>query len=132
MMTEAYTTIENTMLYYGNEETDKIGAHFSFNFFLITDIQPQSNAKEIVTQIKRWLTYMPLDYTANWVVSDSRTYYAFYYGFLHFSICFKCALPSSLQLEHSVSRPARSRQHLHCRIPLHRLLRTTCPTHLLY
>lgn len=67
MMTESYSEIDNLFPYYGNDTTD--GAHFTFNFWFITKIFKSSSARDIKYQIDRWFTYMPLRYTANWVVS---------------------------------------------------------------
>lgn len=65
IMTESATTMTNVMLYYGNEETGEIGAHFSFNFNLLGTF---SSAKSVVDSVLYWLDYMPTIYTANWLV----------------------------------------------------------------
>lgn len=69
-MTEAYTTLENTMLYYGNADQTRHGAHFSFNFILITDLNVDSSAQDFVNAVKKWMKVMPSQYTANWVVCN--------------------------------------------------------------
>lgn len=66
-MTEAYTDIENTMLFYGNGSV--LGAQFTFNFEMISYLDSTSNARDVVDIINKWLAYMPVQYTANWVVS---------------------------------------------------------------
>ncbi|XP_025831773.1 maltase 1-like isoform X2 [Agrilus planipennis] len=66
LMTEGYTDISTTMLYYGNETAD--GAHFTFNFFFITNTTSRSTANEIASVIKRWFQYMPNGRVPNWVV----------------------------------------------------------------
>jgi alpha-glucosidase len=66
-MTEAYSSIQLTMKYYGNETSE--GSHMPFNFGLITDVNEYSSAKDYKFFTDRWLTYMPLGKTANWVVS---------------------------------------------------------------
>lgn len=66
MMTEAYTSLENTMKYY--TDGNRIGAHFTFNFFFITDVVESSNTAEIVEVIDKWITNMPEGCIANWVV----------------------------------------------------------------
>lgn len=65
-MTESATDIEKLMMYYGNEETGELGAHFSFNFNLLGTY---TNARDIVSTINYWNAYMPVSYTANWLVS---------------------------------------------------------------
>lgn len=67
MITEAYTSIENTMKYYGDET--KPGAHFSFNFGLITNLNDSSKAAAFNDTINEWLSNMPNGKWANWVVS---------------------------------------------------------------
>lgn len=66
-MTESGTYIDKVMLYYGNEETGEVGAHFSFNFFLLGSF---TNAQDLVDAINYWNSYMPIAYTANWLVSN--------------------------------------------------------------
>lgn len=72
MLAEAYANIYNTMRYYGDEK-GRIGAHFPFNFDFITSLSANSNARDFVYVILRWLTYMPRGQVANWVVSTSFT-----------------------------------------------------------
>jgi len=66
MITEAYTSIENTMRYYGNET--KLGADFPFNFGLI-ELNDYSNATKFNDVVYNWLDNMPEGKCANWVVS---------------------------------------------------------------
>lgn len=66
-MTEAYTNLENTMLYYGDGERE--GAHFTFNFFLITDLNLKSTAQDIKKAIMKWMDNLPANHIPNWVVS---------------------------------------------------------------
>ncbi|KAF5286038.1 hypothetical protein FQR65_LT12973 [Abscondita terminalis] len=68
IMTEAYTDINNTMKYYGN--TTSKGAHFTFNFQLITKLNGTSNAKDIVNAVNEWITHIPQQYTSNWVLGN--------------------------------------------------------------
>lgn len=70
LMTEAYTTLENTMLYYGNADQTRHGAHFSFNFILITDLNVDSSAQGFVNAVQKWMKVMPSQYTANWVLGN--------------------------------------------------------------
>lgn len=67
MMIEAYSNITMTMKYY------VYGAHFPFNFGLITDTNKDSKPADFKRMIDRWMLNMPvLDGTANWVVSRAR------------------------------------------------------------
>ncbi|XP_077296029.1 maltase A1-like isoform X2 [Arctopsyche grandis] len=68
ILTEAYASIENTMRYYGNGE--KEGSHMPFNFALIENVNEFSTAKDIKFYTDRWMTYMPLGKTANWVIGN--------------------------------------------------------------
>ncbi|GLV31401.1 Maltase B1 [Carabus blaptoides fortunei] len=68
MMTESYTTIEKNMRFYGNATHD--GAHFPFNFDLITDLTINSTADDYVSVINKWLNHMPTNNTANWVLGN--------------------------------------------------------------
>lgn len=67
ILTEAYADIKNTMRYYGDGVRQ--GSHLPFNFALIEDVNENSNAKDIKFFTDRWLTYMPVGKSANWVVS---------------------------------------------------------------
>ncbi|XP_026490452.2 maltase A1-like [Vanessa tameamea] len=69
LLAEAYANVTMTMLYYGNER-DRIGAHFPFNFDFINSLSSNSNARDFVYIIKRWLTYMPQGKVANWVFGN--------------------------------------------------------------
>ncbi|CAG4991500.1 unnamed protein product [Colias eurytheme] len=69
LLAEAYANITMTMLYYGDEQ-GRLGAHFPFNFDFITSLSSQSNARDFVYVIKRWLTYMPQGEVANWVFGN--------------------------------------------------------------
>lgn len=67
MMTEAYTDMKNSMKYYGNNTHD--GAHFTFNFEMITKLNSTSDANTIVATVTNWLNHLPDRYVSNWVVS---------------------------------------------------------------
>ncbi|XP_018319914.1 maltase 1-like [Agrilus planipennis] len=67
-ITEGYTNITATMPYYGNDTVD--GAHFTFNFFLITNTTSNSTASEVVRVITAWFQNMPSRYVANWVLGN--------------------------------------------------------------
>jgi len=65
MMTEAYTSLDKTLRYYGTSEAP-IG-HFPFNFFLLK-LNFTSNAKAFKDTIYDWLDHMPEKAWPNWVV----------------------------------------------------------------
>lgn len=66
MMTEAYTSIKDTMRYFG--EGDRLGSHMPFNFALISDVNGGSSAAEIKYAVDKFMTFKPIDRLANWVV----------------------------------------------------------------
>lgn len=67
MITEAYTSMKNTMKYYGDETNP--GAHVPFNFALITCLNDHSKAIDFNDTINEWLKNLPKGKRANWVVS---------------------------------------------------------------
>lgn len=67
MMTEVYATIQNVVRYFGDGA--RLGAQMPFNFDLITDVDASSSAYDIKRAIEQFLTYKPIEETANWVVS---------------------------------------------------------------
>ncbi|KAI8427354.1 hypothetical protein MSG28_001922 [Choristoneura fumiferana] len=69
LFSEGYANISMTMLYYGNE-AGATGAHFPFNFDFITDVSAESNARDFVYVILKWLTYMPFGAVPNWVFGN--------------------------------------------------------------
>lgn len=69
MMTEAYADLKVLMDYYENSEGDK-GPQFTFNFFLLSDLNDKSDARDFVSSIQKWLTYMPRNHVANWVTGN--------------------------------------------------------------
>lgn len=68
-MTEAYTSLENTVRYYGN--TTEPMAQIPFNFQLLTNLNFSSNANNFKSIIDTWMKAMPAGQWANWVVSIS-------------------------------------------------------------
>ncbi|CAG9566552.1 unnamed protein product [Danaus chrysippus] len=68
MMTEVYASIQDVVRYFG--ESDKKGAQMPFNFDLITDVDASSSAADIKRAVDKFLTYMPVDKSANWVVGN--------------------------------------------------------------
>ncbi|KAL4097535.1 hypothetical protein QTP88_022295 [Uroleucon formosanum] len=68
MITEGYTSMENTMRYYGNETN--LGAHMPFNFGLIDRLNDFSNATKFKEAVNNWLDNMPDGKCANWVIGN--------------------------------------------------------------
>ncbi|RLU15109.1 hypothetical protein DMN91_012996 [Ooceraea biroi] len=64
MMTEAYTSLENTIKYYN------YGSHIPFNFNFIMDVDKDSNATAFKKIIDEWINAMPADGVANWVMGN--------------------------------------------------------------
>ncbi|KAF7393739.1 hypothetical protein HZH68_010558 [Vespula germanica] len=64
MMTEAYTSLENTTKYY------EYGSHIPFNFKLITDVNHNSSATDFKRIIETWMAHTPNTGSANWVLGN--------------------------------------------------------------
>lgn len=81
MMTEAYASIPEQVLWYGFNETTK-GSHMPFNFALITNLDKDSSAKNFKDAADNWLDEMPEWGTvANWVLGNhDRPRVAYRYG----------------------------------------------------
>ncbi|XP_059470020.1 maltase A3-like [Neocloeon triangulifer] len=71
MMVEAYTSLENTMKYYGSG--DRKGAHFPFNFELITKFNNETTAAELKQIIDNWQNNLPDGAWSNWVIGNHDT-----------------------------------------------------------
>lgn len=70
MMTEAWGSFEHVMDYYGNSTNP--GAHFTFNFVMIENLNSSSSAEDFVYQIQTWLNLTAeRDVWNDWVVSVS-------------------------------------------------------------
>uniref|UniRef100_A0A1I8QES5 alpha-glucosidase n=1 Tax=Stomoxys calcitrans TaxID=35570 RepID=A0A1I8QES5_STOCA len=69
MMSEAYADVKLIMEYYENDKGIK-GPHFPFNFFMLSDLNDKSDARDYVFTIQKWLAYMPRNHTANWVMGN--------------------------------------------------------------
>lgn len=65
-MTEAYTSLDNILRFYGNSTHN--GSHIPFNFELISYTNGQSNASVFKQHIDEWMAKKPADKVANWVV----------------------------------------------------------------
>ncbi|XP_022191432.1 maltase A3 [Nilaparvata lugens] len=68
MLTEAYTSFNKTMMYYGNASYPI--SQMPFNFQLISRVTPQSNATDIADVVTTWLKNMPDGTWANWVIGN--------------------------------------------------------------
>nr|AJR29308.1 alpha amylase [Antheraea pernyi] len=68
MMTEAYSSPQLTMRYFG--EGDREGAQMPFNFVLISDVDGSSTAAEIKYALDKFLTFKPIDKLSNWVAGN--------------------------------------------------------------
>lgn len=71
LMTEAYSTLENMILYYG-DSSGRRGSQIPFNFELITNINQSSTPQDYKNYIDLWIDNMPQesDYVPNWVVGN--------------------------------------------------------------
>lgn len=69
-MTESYSDVDKIMPYYGNKTHN--GVHFPFNFWFIQHLNKGSDARDIKSIIDKWLTYMPLGHTPDWVVMHNQ------------------------------------------------------------
>lgn len=70
LMTEAYTSLPNTIRFYGSGTV--MGSQIPFNFELISYTNIKSTAGDYKRNIDNWMNAMPKgeQYRANWVVSD--------------------------------------------------------------
>lgn len=70
MMTEVYATLNQTLYYYGTPDGSTLGAHFTFNFFFITDLNIDSTAEGIANVANNWLSHLPDIYVSNSVLGN--------------------------------------------------------------
>ncbi|CAG2065508.1 unnamed protein product, partial [Timema podura] len=68
IITESYSDIKDTMGYYGSSEMP--GVHFPLNFVFITKLNNFCEAEEVKNAIKHWMTKLPKDKSANWVLGN--------------------------------------------------------------
>lgn len=74
-MTEAYTTLENTLRFYVDKTGTRNGSHIPFNFELINYMNMESTASDFKSTIESWLTNMPKGhYYPNWVVRKNNIF----------------------------------------------------------
>lgn len=69
MMTEAYATIPQQVLWYGHNDTT-LGSHMPFNFELISNLDRNSKASDFKLAIDNWMDAMPRWGLANWVLGN--------------------------------------------------------------
>lgn len=67
IMTEAYTSLDNMIRFYGDGH--RSGSNVPFNFEVISNVNKDSTAKDYKLRIDNWLTRVPAGKHANWVVS---------------------------------------------------------------
>lgn len=66
IMTEAYTSLDNMIKFYGDGKRE--GANVPFNFEMISNVNSESTAKDYKLRIDNWLSRVPAGKHANWVV----------------------------------------------------------------
>lgn len=71
LMTEAYTTLEQNQLFYG-DAFGRRGSQIPFNFQIIDNINSKSTPSDYKDAIESWLLNIPreIDYVPNWVVGN--------------------------------------------------------------
>lgn len=67
-MTEVYANVTSVMKYYGSDDESILGAQVPFNFQLIGEMDAENDARDLLFNINKWISYMPLGQTPNWVV----------------------------------------------------------------
>lgn len=67
IMTEAYTSLDNMIRFYGYGGRN--GVNVPFNFELISYVNSESTAEDYKLRIDNWLSRVPKGKQANWVVS---------------------------------------------------------------
>ncbi|KAF7274804.1 hypothetical protein GWI33_012527 [Rhynchophorus ferrugineus] len=71
MMTEVYSNIDTTMLYYGTPDGSRLGAHFTFNFWtFIMGLSKGFSGSDLAASVQNWLDHVPSAYTSNWVLGN--------------------------------------------------------------
>lgn len=68
LMTEAYTSFDNMIKFYGDGVRN--GSHIPFNFDFLSNINSTSKAPEYVEHIQKWMNAMPAGVHANWVLGN--------------------------------------------------------------
>lgn len=68
MMTEAYTSLENLMKYYGDGKRN--GSHIPFNFEVLMATKKDSTAKQLKIAAENYMNHIPAGLSANWVLGN--------------------------------------------------------------
>ncbi|ALC40924.1 Mal-A1 [Drosophila busckii] len=68
LLTEAYTSFDNIIRFYGDGVRN--GSHVPFNFDFLTSINNASKAGDYVAHIEKWMNAMPAGVYANWVLGN--------------------------------------------------------------
>lgn len=68
MMTEAYTSLDNLMKYYGDGK--KNGSHIPFNFETLMSTSKDSTAKQLQISSENYMNRIPKGLSANWVLGN--------------------------------------------------------------
>lgn len=78
LMTEAYSDLDKIVQYYGDGQRN--GSQIPFNFYLLTNINRDSTAKDYQKYIETFLKSVPEGNEANWVVSTCLAYESVIFG----------------------------------------------------
>lgn len=68
MMTEAYTSLDNLMKYYGDGK--KNGSHMPFNFEVLMAMKKDSTAKHLKIASENYMNHIPAGLSPNWVLGN--------------------------------------------------------------
>ncbi|XP_063696435.1 probable maltase [Culicoides brevitarsis] len=68
LLTEAYTSLENILKFYGNATMN--GSHVPFNFDLLSNTKKDTTAKQIQYLVENYLSKVPAGKEANWVLGN--------------------------------------------------------------
>lgn len=97
MATESYTSVDILMQYYGNFTNP--GAQVPFNLELVKFPKDDHIVESIDTIIKNWLSNLPENAVANWVVHVFKFYYNIMQGLKPMISCSKVSLLYYLSYE---------------------------------
>ncbi|CAG9764643.1 unnamed protein product [Ceutorhynchus assimilis] len=70
IVTEAYSPRNITLLYYGNSDGSRLGAHYTFNFDFIQYLNFDSSASDIANIINWWQENLNTSWIRNWVMGN--------------------------------------------------------------
>ncbi|XP_053671111.1 maltase 1-like [Anopheles nili] len=69
IMTEAYSSLDVIKTYY-HSTNGTLGSHMPFNFRLITEVDQNSKASDIVKVVQDWMSILPAGQVPNWVLGN--------------------------------------------------------------